>query len=233
MKHIGYWTKSCLGLLGVSLLLLLGAGCASDDPYSALNPKTPWEPGMAGDAPAAAPVSAAAPDAVTPGSGIPSSSTAATLRVGDLIKVVFSDVPNPPLPHEERVREDGNITLPYNVTVAAAGKSIGQVREEIHKAYVPKYFNHLTVTVGTTERVYYVGGQVKLPSRQPYIGYMSVLRAIDTAGGFNEFASRKNILLRRSTGEILKINYDKAIKDPSLDPEVFPGDSIYVERRIF
>ena len=46
------------------------------------------------------------------------------IQVGDLLTVTFSDIPPPGLPEfKERVREDGNITLPLSITLKAAGKN--------------------------------------------------------------------------------------------------------------
>jgi protein involved in polysaccharide export with SLBB domain len=66
------------------------------------------------------------------------------------------------------------------------------------------------------------------------VGEITVLRAIDTAGGFTDFANRKNIELRRATtGEKVRVNWHKAIKDPKLDPQVYPNDQIVVHKRFF
>jgi protein involved in polysaccharide export with SLBB domain len=61
---------------------------------------------------------------------------------------------------------------------------------------------------------------------------MTVLRAIDTAGGFTDFANRKTIELRRANGQKFKVNWYNAIKDARLDLEVFPNDQIIVHKRI-
>jgi protein involved in polysaccharide export with SLBB domain len=60
-----------------------------------------------------------------------------------------------------------------------------------------------------------------------------VLRAVATAGGFTDFANRKKIELRRHNGEIIKVNYKDAIKDPRKDPLVYPNDQIIVGKRVF
>ena len=61
---------------------------------------------------------------------------------------------------------------------------------------------------------------------------MTVLRAIDTVGGFTDFAKRSRIELRRANGEVHMINWDKARKNPKLDLKVYPNDQIFVHRRI-
>jgi len=149
--------------------------------------------------------------------------------------VSFSDVPrDSALPEkEQRVGEDGKILLPFNVSVLAAGKTPSRLADDIRKEYVPKYFVRLTATVKTEERVYFVGGEVKIAGRQPYIGDMTVLRAIDTAGGFTDFANRKKIELRRSNGEKHVIVYEKARENPKLDLPVYANDQITVAKRRF
>ena len=154
------------------------------------------------------------------------------LRVGDLVRVSLLDIPQPPQPVEIRIPDDGRITLPYNITVDARGKTVSQLQEEIRKAYVPTYFVRLTVNIKTEERFYYVGGEVRVPSRQPYNGEITVLRAVDTAGGFTDYANRRKIELRRANGQVHIINSEKARKDSKLDLIVYPNDQITVQKRI-
>ena len=133
---------------------------------------------------------------------------------------------------EVRIPEDGRITLPYNMNVYAIGKTVSQLQDEIRSLYVPKLFVRLTVNIRTEERYYFVGGEVRSPARQQYLGDMTVLRAIDTVGGFTDFAKRSRIELRRANGEVHMINWDKARKNPKLDLKVYPNDQIVVHRRI-
>ena len=70
-----------------------------------------------------------------------------------------------------------------------------------------------------------------MSNRQIYTGPITVLRAIDSAGGFSDFANRNNIELTRQTGEKIKVSWKKAVKDSKLDPEVYPNDQIIVHRR--
>lgn len=153
------------------------------------------------------------------------------IRVGQLIRVSFTDVIPQPPPYDVQVREDGTIGLPLNVRVLAANKSARELEDAIHAAYVPKYYRLLSVNVATAELFYFVGGEVRVPSRQAFAGPISVTRAIDTAGGFTDFARKGRIELRRSNGEILKVDYDKARRNPDRDPLVYPGDQVLVPKR--
>lgn len=156
-----------------------------------------------------------------------------SLNIGDLVTVVFSDTPTATLPFEERVKEDGTITLLLNQTFKVAGKSRSEVEKEIRARYVPAYYVNLTVTVKPQERYYYVNGEVKLPSRQPYPGELTVLKAIASAQGFTDFANTKKVRLTRANGHTVIVNCDKALQDAHLDLPVYPGDKIDVPRSIW
>ena len=154
------------------------------------------------------------------------------LTVGETVTISWSDLPPPGWAESKiRIGEDGKIILPFNVTVMAAGKTANQLAEDIRKEYVPRYFVRITPTVKTEERFYFVGGEVKIPARQPYLGEMTVLRAIDTAGGFTDFADRDHIELRRQNGAPQIVKWSKIIKGKESDPQVFPNDQITVHKR--
>jgi polysaccharide export outer membrane protein len=154
------------------------------------------------------------------------------LNIGDLVSVVFSDLPTAIPPFEERVKDDGSITLLGNQTFQVAGKARRVLEQEIHDRYVPSYFVHLTVTVRPQERFYYVGGEVKLPSRQPHPGEITVLKAIASAGGFTDYANRKKVRLTHSNGQTVIEDCEAALENPQLDLPVYPGDKINVPRSL-
>jgi protein involved in polysaccharide export with SLBB domain len=161
------------------------------------------------------------------------SSSTGYLRVDDMVTVVFSGVAGPPEKHEERIKEDGTITLQLVGPIKAEGKTAGQLQEMIQALYVPKYFQRLTVTVLTENRFFYVSGEVKLPNRIAYVGEMSVLKAIASAGGFTDFAKKTQVQLSRPDGRVITVNCTKALEDPSLDLPVSPGDKVHVPRRLW
>jgi protein involved in polysaccharide export with SLBB domain len=233
--------KSLSAFVWVPAAMLL-AGCGSTEYASdPVNPAQPFVfPGQAApayggqpQAPSVAP-SPALPQTPVPYAEVatnPNAMFTSRLSSGDLVKVAFSDIPQPPQPIEVRIPEDGRITLPYNMTVYAIGKTISQLQDEIRSMYVPKLFIRLTVNIKTEERFYFVGGEVRAPARQQYLGDMTVLRAIDTVGGFTDFAKRSRIELRRANGEVHIIDWDKARKNARHDLKVYPNDQIIVHRR--
>jgi polysaccharide biosynthesis/export protein VpsN len=159
------------------------------------------------------------------------------LHVGETVIVTISGGPDdqatPNPDHEEAIKEDGTITLPLIGAVQAAGKTPGQLQNDISDLYVPKYYVRLTVTVKSQDRVFYVGGEVKTPGRQLYVGLTTVTKAVQSAGDFTDFANRRKVWLIRANGEKIKVNCKEALEDPSKDLPVYPGDQIQVPRRIF
>ena len=212
-----FWKTSKLGLFACGLLFtgvtLTGCYSSSIDPIFS---DTPMGPEMTG--------SPSPNDAA---------SAVARFHIGDTVNVTLSGPPELIPVHQEPIKEDGTITMPSIGHVQAAGKTAGELQNEIYNLYVPKYYRHLTVTVNTGDRVYYVTGEVKQPGRQLYAGQMTVTKAITTAGDFTDFANHKKVWLIRASGQRIKVNCAKAIQDSSQDPLVYPNDQIQVPRRIW
>jgi protein involved in polysaccharide export with SLBB domain len=226
------WKPSGLELFAAGLLFagvtLTGCYSSANDPIFSDNPQSP---GISG---AGAPAGLTATaytnsQAVRPGDN----SEVPRFHVGDIVTVTLTGLPEVINPHQEPIKEDGTITMPYIGHIRAAGKTAGELQNEIHDLYVPKYYRHLTVTVNTGDRVYYVTGEVKQPGRQLYAGQMTVTKAITTVGGFTDFASHKKVWLIRAGGQRIKVNCDKAFQDPSQDPLVYPNDQIQVPRKLW
>lgn len=156
----------------------------------------------------------------------------AVLGVGDLVIVTFSGVEMPPPQHEERVKEDGTVTLSLIGSVMAKGKTSGDLQRDIRAGYVPKFYTeNFNVIVKSVERFYFVGGEVRGPSRQLWAEGMTVVKAIQTAGDFTDFAKKTKVRLTRTDGRTVIVNCNKAIEDSKYDLPVYPGDRIDVPRR--
>lgn len=203
MKANNIWFVR-FNLLSVLTLLLLGlAGCKAPD-YSAAMKSA--DPAKEGDL--------------------------ARLRVGDTVTITFTGVPDEPPSQEKPIKEDGSITLPDIGRVQAAGKTPGELEDQIHSLYVPAIYKHLNVTVKTTsDRVYFVRGEVRSPGRLIYVGPITVTKAITSAGDFTDYANHKKILLIRASGQRFKLNADRILDGEAPDPPVYPGDQIEVGKR--
>jgi polysaccharide export outer membrane protein len=163
------------------------------------------------------------------------SASKSTFSYGDLVTVTFISVSGDPTvlpPHAERVHEDGTITLPLILSVTAYGKTTGELQKEIHDLYVPKWYPALGVTVASEARFFYVDGEVRTPGQKDYPGTMTLAKAISVAGGFTDFARKSRVRVTRGNKTEV-INGAKAIYDPSYDIAIYPGDKIYVPRRIW
>jgi protein involved in polysaccharide export with SLBB domain len=155
------------------------------------------------------------------------------LRVGDEVMIEFRGVPNPPDKHTERIKEDGTIRPPViGEPVQAANLTRLQLEQDLQKRY-DKLYKHMTVTVHTENRVFYVDGEVRNPSRQSYTGEMTVTRAIASAGGFTDFAKKTQVQLIRANGQKLTVNCVEALRRPELDKPVLPDDRVHVPRRFY
>jgi protein involved in polysaccharide export with SLBB domain len=158
------------------------------------------------------------------------------LHVGDTITVVLEGPPDiSNQPHEESIKEDGTITLDSIGPIRAEGKKLGELQNDIYKAYVPAIYTHLNVTVKFTgERSYYVGGEVAHPGEQLYREGMTVTRAITAAGDFTDFAKPSNVILtHRADGKRIKVDCDAIRAGEANDLPVYPGDQIYANKRSF
>jgi polysaccharide biosynthesis/export protein len=92
------------------------------------------------------------------------------------------------------------------------------------------------VTIGEKE-VFYIRGEVTKPGAYLLESGMTVLKAISLAGGFTQFANRKQVDILRagSSGVQSKVTINvKAIEDgKKQDLPIQPNDTIIVPRRIF
>lgn len=156
------------------------------------------------------------------------------LRKDDMVVITFANVPPPlPLPHEEKIKDDGNITLALIGSIKAEGKTSGQLQKEIQDAYVPKYYRNMTITVKAPERSFYVQGEVKIPNRYQLTTGTTVLKAITSAGGFTDFAKRTDVELTSSTGVKYIIDCKEAQTKPEFDLPIYPDDRLNVPKRLY
>jgi polysaccharide export outer membrane protein len=155
--------------------------------------------------------------------------------IGDQVLVNFSGSSGmePPLqPHKEAIKEDGTITPPLVGPVKAAGRTPGDLQNELTEKY-KKLYNNMNVTVLPADRFYYVAGEVRRPGPVPYLGKTDIIKAISAAGDFTDFANKKKVRITRADGRTEVVNVQRAIDHPEYDVAVYPGDKIMVKRSIF
>jgi polysaccharide export outer membrane protein len=81
-------------------------------------------------------------------------------------------------------------------------------------------------------RLVSVGGSVRQPSRQAFTEDMTLLTAINAAGGFNDFADQRHVRVLRGS-EVKIYDVRQIRKDPSKDVKLQPGDKIEVPQSFF
>ena len=133
------------------------------------------------------------------------------------------------------VRPDGKVTLPLVNDIEAAGKTPDQLRAAITEA-ASRFVEEPTVSVVVKQinsRKVYITGMVGKSGAFPLSGPTTVLQLISMAGGLQEFADSKNIIINRiENGRqiALKFNYSDVSKGKKLQQniELRPGDTVVV-----
>ena len=133
------------------------------------------------------------------------------------------------------VRIDGKITFPLLDDIQAAGFTPIELKKTIEtslKDYVES--PAVTVTVrGTGSKRFYILGEVVRTGEYELVKNLTVLQAFALAGGFTEWASKKEIILFRREGgkdKIIRINYKEIVKgkDFSKNIPIRADDTIIV-----
>jgi len=162
----------------------------------------------------------------------------ATLRVGDPIELKIGGVPQDEqiqVNNTYTVDATGFVSLPYINKVRAEGMTPSQLARDIEEKYrVGKIYTNpnVTILVQPAARFVNVGGAVRTPSRVPFTEDMTLLTAINAAGGFNDFADQKRVrLLRGNTVKVFDIRQFR--RDPSRDVKLYPGDRVEVPQTFF
>ena len=143
---------------------------------------------------------------------------------GDVLEIVTWKEPD--FSREEIiVRLDGKISFPLLDDLQAAGRTTTQLKDSIEKG-LKEYVAapNVTVTVvNTSSKRFYILGEVVNTGEYPLIKDLTVLQAFAIAGGFTEWASKKEIILfRHENGKekVIQINYKDIIKDKDFSQNV-------------
>lgn len=145
---------------------------------------------------------------------------------------------NPDLTTEASVRPDGTITMPLIGDLKADGRTPSRLRDEIAKQ-LAKYIRDesAVVTVAVTSVNSYtftVSGNVERAGVFNAQKYVTVLEAIQLAGGPNRFASPRGMRLIRLDAKgqprIIPIDYTALLegKLPQGNLALLPGDQLHV-----
>jgi len=140
------------------------------------------------------------------------------------------------------VRPDGKVTLPgVGNDIQAAGLTVLELKTKIIEELKAKYFESPDVSLALksmSSRKVFITGSVGKPGAYLLTGPMTVLQLITMAGGLQEFADKKNIIIISATlknkdgsPQSFKVNYEDLMKQKNLarnNIELRPGDQVIV-----
>jgi polysaccharide biosynthesis/export protein len=163
------------------------------------------------------------------------SKTPSFLVAGDVVRISFPAAPE--LNQTQKIGTDGTLSLPLIGEVAAGGKSVTQLQEELARLYKPQLQdNEVLVTLDTRALPVVVSGAVQKPGKILFERPATVLEAIMEAGGFTPEADLKKVaLIRIVKGEHQTELYDlRPVLKGKPTPAIYcsGGDVIYVPERL-
>ena len=147
-----------------------------------------------------------------------------SIGAGDLLEIVTWKEPD--LSRQDiLVRIDGYISFPLLNDVKAAGMTTAQLTQSIQNGLKDFISNPVvTVTVKSpASKRFYILGEVRRTGEYPLIKNLTALQAFAIAGGFTEWASKKEIIVMRQEGgeeKIYRVNYKDIIKGEDLDQNI-------------
>lgn len=143
---------------------------------------------------------------------------------GDILEITTWKEPD--FSREEiLVRIDGKITFPLLDDIEAAGRTPIELKNKI-ESRLKEYIENPVVTVNVASPAsqrFYILGEVMNTGEYQLVKKLTVLQAFALAGGFTEWASKKEIiLLRHEDGmeKIIRVNYKDIAKGKKLDQNV-------------
>jgi len=137
----------------------------------------------------------------------------------------------PDLSHTVLIRSDGMITLRLLGDVYVMGMTTADVDAKLTRMY-KEYIVGADVTVslvGFNSKNIYVWGQVPREGPQPYVGELTVMKAISRAGGTLPRAEPKAIQVVRNN-KVWKVNLNDIVIHGKTDQNIYlqPEDIVFV-----
>ena len=126
---------------------------------------------------------------------------------------------------EVLVRLDGKLSFPLLNDIQAEGLTTVELKRVIEKG-LKDYVSNPEVTIhvrAPLSKQFYILGEVTNTGEYPLVKHLTVLQAFALAGGFTEWASKKEIILLRNIDgrdKIYRINYKNIVKGKDLSQNI-------------
>lgn len=124
------------------------------------------------------------------------------------------------------VRLDGKISLPLLDDIVAAGLTPLQLKKHI-SSLLNKFIDSPNVTVvvrSPASQRFYILGEVARTGEYPIQKELTIIQAFAMAGGFTEWATKKEIILIRKKSEggtdVIKVDYKKLSQGKGLENNI-------------
>lgn len=155
------------------------------------------------------------------------------IGIADVLEILVWKEPD--LTRSVDVRLDGRITFPLLDDIQAAGLTTFQLKHIIQKKlgeFVESPSVTITLTASGSQK-FYILGEVAKTGEYTLVKDLTVLQAFALAGGFTEWASKKEILLLRDENgsyKAFRVNYKDIAnnKDISTNIPIRANDTIIV-----
>jgi polysaccharide export outer membrane protein len=187
----------------------------------------------ANTAPGGDPTRMAAPKPGIPKAAGPVDDASYILGAEDQIGILVNN--SPEFNGNHLIRPDGRITVNLVGEVMAAGQTPEQLTDALRER-LKKYVVDPDVSVAVlavNSKRFFIQGEVNRPGEVKLVVPTKVLEALVNAGGFRDFARKKDIvIIREEAGatQRLHFNYNDVIKGKHLEQNIYlkPGDIIVV-----
>lgn len=156
------------------------------------------------------------------------------LRPTDVVEISFTVAPE--FNQTLTVQPDGYVMLKDAGMVAVQGLNLNEFTQAVEKAY--RGYLHdpqVAVLLKDFDRPYFVvGGQVGRPGKYELRSDITVVEAVEIAGGFTPQSKHSQVVLFRRVNDNLMeshlLNLKKMLKETNLkeDAHLQPGDMVFV-----